>query len=85
VQRLQNLSIRGKLGAGFGLVLALTVTLGSVMLSELSTVNAGGRYLGDVALVRATSIGQVEGSAIDLRRAQLKYVLDPHTAAGAKA
>jgi methyl-accepting chemotaxis protein len=77
--------VRGKLGAGFGLVLALAVTLGVVMLSELGSVNAGGRYLGDVTLPRATALNVVARDAIDLRRAQLKYVLDPHTAGGAQA
>ena len=85
MQYLRNLSIRGKLGAGFGLVLALAVLLGVVMLSELGSVNAGGEYLGRTALPNEAAINLVARDAIDLRRAQLKYVLDPLTAGGTQA
>jgi methyl-accepting chemotaxis protein len=85
VQRLRDLSVRGKLGAGFGLVLALAVILGVVMLSELGRVHSGGEYLGRTALPHATAINLVGRDAVDLRRAQLKYVLDPLTPAGTQA
>ena len=85
MQRVKDLSIRGKLGAGFGLVLALAVTLGMVMLSELGSVNAGGRYIGQVSLPQSATLNLIARDAIDLRRAQLKYVLDPHTAGGTQA
>jgi methyl-accepting chemotaxis protein len=85
MQRLSDLSLRAKLGAGYGLVLALTATVGLVMLWQIGKVNTGGRYLGDKTLPRATTLNLVARDAIDLRRAQLKFVLDPHTQGGLKA
>jgi methyl-accepting chemotaxis protein len=80
-----GLSVRAKLFGGFGLVLALTAIMGVVLLSELGNVNSGGVYLGKNALPSVESINQIARDAVDFRRAQLKYVLDPATAAGAQA
>jgi methyl-accepting chemotaxis protein len=82
---LRGLSVRAKLFGGFGLVLALTAIMGVVLLSELGNVNSGGVYLGANALPGVEAINKVARDAIDFRRAQLKYVLDPATAAGAQA
>ncbi|HET9123718.1 MAG TPA: methyl-accepting chemotaxis protein, partial [Solirubrobacteraceae bacterium] len=46
MQFLRDLSVRGKLFAGFGIVLALTLVLGVVLLSQLGSVNGGGMSLG---------------------------------------
>jgi methyl-accepting chemotaxis protein len=52
------MSIRMKLFAGFGSVLALTVILGVVMLSQISSVNQGGVSLGTNALPSVEHIDQ---------------------------
>jgi len=85
MQFFRNLSVRAKLFGGFGLVLALTAIMGVVLLSELGSVNSGGAYLGTNALPSVEGINRIARDAIDYRRAQLKYVLDPATAAGAQA
>ena len=59
---LRNLSIAGKLLAGFGAVLALTVTLGVVMLVEVASVNAGGVRIGRNAL---PSVARIDRIALD--------------------
>jgi methyl-accepting chemotaxis protein len=58
---LKNLSIRGKLFAGFGTVLALTVILGVVMLSEIGSVNSGAVSIGANAL---PSVQQIDQTAL---------------------
>jgi methyl-accepting chemotaxis protein len=57
-----NVSIRGKLLAGFGAVLALTVTLGVVMLVQVASVNAGGVRIGTGVL---PSVARIDRIAID--------------------
>jgi methyl-accepting chemotaxis protein len=64
---LSNLSIRGKLLAGFGAVLALTVILGVVMLSEISTVNNGADNIGTNAMPSIQHIDQAALAAASAR------------------
>jgi methyl-accepting chemotaxis protein len=66
-------------------VLAVSTIMGVVLLSELGTVNSGSVYLGTNALTSVQSIGRISRDAVDFRRAQLKYVLDPTGTAGAQA
>ena len=55
----RDLSIRGKLFAGFGAVLAVSVVLGVVMLSEIASVNAGAVAIGTNALPSVQRIDQI--------------------------
>ncbi len=64
---LKNLSIRGKLFAGFGAVLALTVVLGVVMLSEIGSVNSGAVSIGGNALPSVERIDQAAIAAAAAR------------------
>jgi methyl-accepting chemotaxis protein len=72
---LRDLSVKGKLFGGFGVVVALTVVLGVVLLSQLGSVNSGGATIGRDAVPSIESIGLIGRDAADLRRAQLKMVL----------
>jgi methyl-accepting chemotaxis protein len=81
----RDLSVRAKLFGGFGVVLLLSAIMGVTLLSEMSKVDSGGVYLGTNSLPSIEAINQIARDAIDFRRAQLKYVLDPNTTAGAKA
>ena len=65
--RLSNLSIRGKLLAGFGAVLALTVVLGVVMLSQIGAVNNGANLIGTNSL---PSVQQIDQAALDASSAR---------------
>ena len=74
---IRTLSIRGKLLAGFGAVLALTVTLGVVMLVEVASVNAGGVR---IATNVVPSVARIDRIAIDAstNRYQLaQTMIDP--------
>jgi methyl-accepting chemotaxis protein len=82
---LRNLSIRIKLFGGFALVLALSSVMGVVLLSELSSVNRGGATLGRRVLPSVERIAVIGREIVDVRRAQLKFVLDPLTAGGVQA
>ena len=68
INRFRNLSIRAKLLSGFGAVLALTVILGVVMLSQISSVNSGAVSIGSNAL---PSVEQIDQIAIDAASARL--------------
>src|SRR5947209_7248701 len=85
MHRLKDLSIRVKLLGGFAVVLAVSAVMGIVLLSQLASVNSGGVYLGTKALRSDATINMIARDAVDYRRAQLKYVLDPKTPAGAQA
>jgi methyl-accepting chemotaxis protein len=64
---LRDLSIRGKLFAGFGAVLALTAILGVVLLSEMSNVEQGGAYVGHNSLKSIELIDRIAFDATDSR------------------
>jgi hypothetical protein len=64
---LSNLSIRGKLLAGFGAVLALTAVLGVVMLSQIGAVNNGADRIGTNSL---PSVRQIDQAALDASSAR---------------
>ncbi len=70
------MSIGVKLCLGFGAVLGLLAALGLVLLGQLSTVYAGGSYLGSRVLPSVERIDRIAFYATDLRRAQVKYVLE---------
>jgi methyl-accepting chemotaxis protein len=72
----RDLSVRGKLFGGFGAVLALTLVLGLVLLSQLSTVNNGGVFIGTSALPSVEAAKQIAFDATDYRRAQLAAMID---------
>jgi methyl-accepting chemotaxis protein len=64
---LKDLPIRGKLFAGFGAVLALTVILGVVLVSEMGKVNAGGVQIAATDLPSVMLIDRVTLDATDSR------------------
>ena len=81
IQLFRNLSIRGKLFAGFGAVLAVTVILGVVMLSEISSVNSGGvaiasnlpsvQNIGKIGLNAASSRYEIGQSMLETNPAKV--------------
>jgi methyl-accepting chemotaxis protein len=73
---LRDLSVGGKLFAGFGVVLALTLVLGVALLSQLSTVNTGGVFIGSKALPSVAGAKQIAFDATDYRRSQLAAMID---------
>src|SRR2546421_11146941 len=85
MQFFRDLSVRAKLFGGFGTVLVLTAVMGVVLLTELGSVNKAGEYLGAKAVPSVESINSIALSAVDFRRAQLKYVLTPKSAGGVQA
>src|SRR5581483_5789129 len=74
-----------KLFGSFGLVLLVSGVMGVVLLSELSNVYSGGVFIGTNVLPSVEIIDKIEQNVIDYRRAQLKLVLSPLGAGGAKA
>jgi methyl-accepting chemotaxis protein len=75
MQFFRDLSVRGKLFGGFGVVLLLAVVVGVVLLSQMGTINAGGKYLGTNSLPSVVTIETIKADVIDYRRAQLAYIL----------
>jgi methyl-accepting chemotaxis protein len=73
---LRNLSIRGKLFAGFGSVLALTVILGVVMLSQISSVNSGGVQIATNDMPSVVAINQIGTDVAVARIDQAQAMLD---------
>ncbi|MGA2014559.1 MAG: methyl-accepting chemotaxis protein, partial [Solirubrobacteraceae bacterium] len=71
----KNLSVRGKLLAGFGAVLALTVILGVVMLTQISSVDAGGVNIGS-NLPSVEAIDQIGIDTAAARIDQAQAMLD---------
>jgi methyl-accepting chemotaxis protein len=80
MQFFRNLSVRGKLFAGFGVVLVVAVIIGVVLLSQMGTVNSGGVYLGTNALPSVEQIGLVDSATGDYRTDQLNYILESNIA-----
>ena len=70
-----DMSVRAKLFGGFGVVLALAVVVGVVLLSQMGSVDAGGKYLGVNSLPSVVTIENVKADVIDYRRAQLAYII----------
>ncbi len=81
----RDLSLRAKLLAGFGAVLALTAVLGFTLLSQLGSVNQGGEWLGAHAVPKLEQLATIGQDVADLRRAQMKYVLTGVASAKASA
>jgi methyl-accepting chemotaxis protein len=67
VQRVRDASLRLKLFGSFGAVLALTVLLGVVLLSQLGSVDAGGRQIAGNALPSVSKADQIALAATDSR------------------
>ena len=80
MQFFRDLSVRSKLFGGFGIVLALAVIVGVVLMVQMGNINNGGVYLGTNALPSVEAIGLVDTSAGDYRRNQLRYVIEPEKA-----
>jgi len=76
VQFFRDMSVRMKLFGGFGLVLALSLIVGVVLITQMGSINTGGVYVGDNALPSVQMIGQISKDAVDYRRAQLRYVIE---------
>ncbi|MHB1836056.1 MAG: methyl-accepting chemotaxis protein, partial [Solirubrobacteraceae bacterium] len=76
----RDVSIRVKLLAGFGLVLALAAVLGVVMIMQIGSVNSGGAYVGNISMASVRRIARIDRDAVDLRRAQTRFVLQPRGA-----
>ena len=80
MQFFRDLSVRGKLFGGFGVVLVVAVIVGVVLLSQMGNVNSGGVYLGTNALPSVEQIGVIDASVSDYRGNQLRYVMEPDKA-----
>src|SRR5262245_36814009 len=65
MNRLRDLPIAAKLGAGFGAVIVLMVVIALVGLSRLGASDADTRYVGANALPRVELIAAVKTSAFD--------------------
>ncbi len=76
----RDLSVRVKLFAGFGAVLALTALLGVVLIIQIGSVNSGGAYVGNTSMAAVRRIARIDRDAVDLRRAQTRFVLQPRGA-----
>ena len=76
MQFFRDMSVRMKLFGGFGLVLALSLIVGVVLITQMGSINTGGVYVGDNALPSVQMIGQISKDAVDYRRAQLRYVIE---------
>jgi methyl-accepting chemotaxis protein len=72
----RDLSVRGKLFGGFGVVLALTITLGIVLIVQIGSVNAGGVYIGTNSMPSVRATKQIGLDITDYRRAQLQALME---------
>jgi methyl-accepting chemotaxis protein len=70
-QRIRDMSLRTKLFAAFGAVLALSVIMGVVLISEMSSVNTGGVDIGTNALPAIEVIDNLQYEQTAYRADQL--------------
>ena len=75
MQFFRDMSVRAKLFGGFGIVLALTIVLGIVLIGQIGTVNSGGVYVGENSLPSVAAVQQIEIDASSYRRWQLAALL----------
>ena len=80
MQFFRDMSVRAKLFSGFGAVLALSVIIGVVLMTQMGSVQSGAVYLGTNALPSVQTIGLVDSSTGDYRTDQLNYVLETNNA-----
>src|SRR5690348_13601681 len=76
MKHLSNLSVAGKLYAGFGLVLALLAAVLAVGLSGISSLARDTHRITDVSDVKLTTGLQLKFQAADLNGWENAYVLD---------
>jgi hypothetical protein len=81
----QNLSIRSKVMAAFGTVLAVTVLLVVFSINRLSIVNDGAVTVSDNYLVSASSLSQIGENAVRYRQLQAYVVMSADAATKATA
>ncbi len=84
-QRLRDMSLRTKLFASFGIVIALAVVMGVVLLSEMSSVNGGGAQVGSRALPSIETIDSIRYWEADYRVDQLWNITSTDAHNGALA
>jgi methyl-accepting chemotaxis protein len=72
-----NLSVRQKLFASFGVVLALMVVTGAVAIVQLRSVGAKGDHLYNVNLAATDLSASLRRNGLLMRESILKYVLEP--------
>jgi len=73
MSRITGLSVRARLFGGFGIVLVLSVVMGIVLLSQLSSVNSGGEQIGGNALPSVHTIDQIGATAAAINGASNAY------------
>jgi hypothetical protein len=67
----KDLSVRAKLFAGFGVVLAFSVVLAVVLLIQMGNVNSGGVYIATNSLPSVEVINQIRADEAKYRADQL--------------
>jgi methyl-accepting chemotaxis protein len=72
-----NISVRQKLFASFGVVLALMVVTGAVAIVQLRSVGAKGDHLYNVNLAATDLSASLRRNGLLMRESILKYVLEP--------
>jgi methyl-accepting chemotaxis protein len=80
---LRDLSVRAKLFGGFGVVLALAVVVGVVLIAQMGTVNAGGVYIATNSVPSIEVIDQIQGDEQAYRADQLWNITNTDVALSA--
>ncbi len=84
MQFFRDMSVRGKLFSGFGVVLALTVVLGVVLLSQLSTVNSISQTVSGSDFPSVVQIGDMQRTLNDYWSSTVEGIVEtnPSSRAG---
>ncbi|MBV9802084.1 MAG: methyl-accepting chemotaxis protein, partial [Solirubrobacterales bacterium] len=77
------MSVRAKLFGGFGVVLALAVVLGVVLIAQMGSVNAGGVYIATNSVPSIEVIDQIQGDEQAYRSDQLWNITNTDVALSA--
>ncbi len=79
----RNLSIRAKLFSGFGIVLAVSLVLGVVLMTEMGSVNSGGAYIAANTVPSIEVIDQIKADEQAYRADQLWNITNTNQALSA--
>jgi methyl-accepting chemotaxis protein len=75
MQKLDDLSIKIKIVAAFGLLLFVTVVLGSISIQRLSAVNEGAKDIRDNWLLATRSLGEYKFHTMRYRQLQAAHII----------